>query len=291
MPRVLLLDTHSLFFRAFFALPSMTTTGGRPTSALYGFSVLLLKLLREERPLGLAFALDAPQATFRHVNSPTYKAQRAPLPDPLRQQLTVLPRLLEAVGAPAIAAPGFEGDDVLATLARTFTGQGRAVRIVTGDRDLFQVVGRDVDVLFLGARGQKPVVYDVEAIVRRYGLVPEQLPLRTALVGDVADNLPKVPGVGEKTAEGLVRRFGDVDTLLTQLGDVTPSALREALQSSASQIRQTESLARLRHDVPIAEGPRVHGLDGHAISRMRALFIELEFNSLLARLDRLGGDK
>jgi DNA polymerase-1 len=287
MARVLLLDTYSLFFRAFFALPPMTTTGGKPTSALYGFSVLLLKLIREEQPLGLAFALDAPQATFRHTASPTYKAQRATAPDSLRQQLAVLPRLLEAVGAPTVVAPGFEADDVLATQARVLTAQGRAVRIVTGDRDLFQVVGPSVDVLFLGARGQKPVVCDLDAIVRRYGLAPEQLPLRTALVGDVADNLPKVPGVGDKTAERLARRFGDAATLLARLDEVTPVALREALRAAAAQIGETEQLARLRYDVPLPEGPLFSALDADAIARIRSLFVELEFGSLLPRLDRL----
>jgi len=287
MTRVLLLDTYSLFFRAFFALPPMTTVAGRPTSAIYGFSVLLLKLIREERPLGLAFALDAPQATFRHAASPTYKAQRATAPDPLRQQLAVLPRLLEAVGAPAVVAPGFEADDVLATQARALTAQGRATRIVTGDRDLFQVVGHGVDVLFLGARGQKPIVYDLEAIARRYGLTPEQLPLRTALVGDVSDNLPKVPGIGDKTAETLARRFGDAATLLTRLDDVTPLAVRETLRGAAAQIRQTEQLARLRYDVPLPEGPLFTALDPEAIGRIRSLFVELEFGSLLPRLDHI----
>lgn len=287
MARVLLLDTYSLFFRAFFALPLMTTAAGQPTSALYGLSVMILKLLREERPAGLAFAVDLPEATFRHLESPTYKAQRAPLAEPLRQQLAVLPRLLDAVGAPRFAAPGFEADDVLATLARELAGAGHAVRIVTGDRDLFQVVGDGVDVLFVGARGQKPTLYDREAVVRRYGLVPAQLPSRTALVGDIADNLPKVAGVGDRTAEELVRRFGDAPTLLARLDDVTPHSLRDVLAQASSQIRENERLARLRADVPLPAGTRFATVGVDALSRMRELFVELEFKSLLARVDRL----
>lgn len=287
MAPVLLLDTYSLFFRAFFALPPMTTAAGQPTSALYGLSVMLLKLLREERPAGLAFAVDGPEATFRHLESPTYKAHRAPLAEPLRQQLAVLPRLLDAVGAPRFAAPGFEADDVLATLAREIAAAGRAVQIVTGDRDLFQVVGDGVDVLFVGARGAKPTLYDREAVERRYGLVPAQLPSRTALVGDTADNLPKVAGVGERTAEKLVRRFGDAPTLLARLDDVAPTSLRDALAQAAPQILQTERLARLRADVPLPAVARFAPVGVDALSRMRELFVALEFKSLLARVDRL----
>jgi DNA polymerase-1 len=290
MARVLLLDTHSLFFRAFFALPRMTTTAGRPTSAVYGLSALLLKLLRQERPLGLAFALDAPEATFRHVESPTYKAQRAPLPEPLREQLPLLPRLLEAVGAPAVGAPGFEADDVLATMARARAAEGLAVRIVTGDRDLFQAVGANVDVLFVGARGQKEVVYDVGAIDRRYGLAPAALALRTALTGDVADNLPKVLGVGDKAAEALARQFGDAATLLARLDDVKPELLRETLRRAGEQIRKTERLARLRTDVPLQGSPPHAPVGPAALGRLRALFLELEFKSLLPRLERLSAD-
>jgi DNA polymerase-1 len=285
--RVLLLDTHALFFRAFFALPPMTTLAGQPTSALYGLSVMLLKLLREERPLGVAFALDAAKPTFRHVQSPSYKAQRAPIADPLREQLAVLPRLLEAFGVPCFVAPGFEADDVLATLARELVAERVPVRIVTGDRDLFQLIRENVDVMFVGARGQKPVVYDRAAIESRYQLQPEQLPSRTALVGDTSDNLPNVAGIGERTAQTLVQRFGDMKSLLAQLDQVTPLKVREALGRASQQVLETEMLARLRDDVPLPDGPRYAFVDSAALSRMRELFIELEFNSLLVRVDRL----
>jgi DNA polymerase-1 len=289
MARVLLLDTHALFFRAFFALPSMTTKAGLPTSALYGLAVLVLKLLREERPRGLAFALDAGRPTFRHAQSPTYKANRPPLPDALRQQLEALPRLLEALGAPCFVAPGFEADDVLATLARELRSANAPVdvRIVTTDHDLFQVVRDGVDVLFVGARGQKPILYDGPALVARYGLSPAQLPSLTALVGDTSDNLPKIPGVGARTAQKLVQRFGDMRGLVDRMGQVTPVTLRATLAAASAQLLLTESLARLRDDVPLPSGPRAAPVGAEAWSRLRALFLEWEFGSLLARLDRL----
>jgi DNA polymerase-1 len=284
--RVLLLDTHALFFRAFYALPPMNTRAGLPTSALYGLCVMLLKLLREERPLGLVFALDGPRPTFRHVQSPGYKAQRGAVPDPLRQQLSILPRVLEACQVPCFNAEGFEADDVLATLAARLSAE-HALRIVTGDRDLFQVIGPKVDVMFVGARGQKPVIYDEAAITRRYQLRPEQLPSRTALVGDPSDNLPKVPGVGERTAETLVRRFGDMHGLLAQLEQVEPLKLRAALAAARAQLLETEELARLRVDVPLPEPPYFAAMSGEGLASLRALCKELEFTSLLPRIDKL----
>jgi len=285
--RVLLVDTHSLFVRAFFALPEMTTSAGVPTSALYGFSVLLLKLLKEERPMGVAFALDAGQPTFRHARSATYKAQRAPLATPLRAQLDILPRLLQAVGAPCFVAPGFEADDVLATLAAELSAAGTRARVVSGDHDLFQVVDQRVDVLFVGARAQPPKLYDLAAVTARYGLRPDQLPTLAALVGDATDNLPKVAGVGERTAQALVARFGDAVSLLAHLDEVTPLRVRTALGAAAAQLRETEELARLRRDVPLPEGPRHAPIDREHLLQTRALFEELEFKSLAKRVERL----
>lgn len=289
MGRALLLDTHALLFRAFFALPPMSTKAGDPTSALYGLAVILLKLLRDERPRGLAFALDARQPTFRHRQSGSYKANRPPLPDPLRRQLDALPRLLHAVGAPIFVAPGFEADDVLATLARELASTNVPVRIVTADHDLFQVAGDAVDVLFVGTRGRKSVLYDRAALVARYGVEPGQLPSLTALVGDPNDNLPKIPGVGARTAQKLVQRFGDMRGLIDGLEHVTPAALRDTLAASSAQLLETESLARLRDDVPLPPGPRAAPIGAEAWARMRALFLEWEFTSLLARIDQLRG--
>ncbi|HVY38305.1 MAG TPA: 5'-3' exonuclease H3TH domain-containing protein [Polyangia bacterium] len=287
MRRALLLDTHALLFRAFFALPTMSTKAGEPTSALYGLAVMLLKLLRDHRPCDLAFALDAPQPTFRHLQSGSYKAHRPPLPDGLRRQLDALPRLLDAVGAPTFVAPGFEADDVLATLARELAASQVAVRVVTADHDLFQVARDGVDVLFVGTRGRKSILYDRAALVARYGLEPRQLPSLTALVGDASDNLPKIPGVGARTAQKLVQRFGDMRGLIAGLDHVTPAALRDTLAAASAQLLETESLARLREDVPLSPGARAAPVGAEAWPRMRALFAAWEFHSLLARVDQL----
>ncbi|HEX4352620.1 MAG TPA: 5'-3' exonuclease H3TH domain-containing protein [Polyangiales bacterium] len=288
--RVLLFDTSSLFFRAFHALPAMNTSRGEPTSAIYGISVQLLQWLREQKPEGLAFALDAPQQTFRHEAFADYKAHRPPMPDPLRQQLHWLDRWLEAIDAPSFRVPGFEADDVLATLAHELSGRATPARIVTGDRDLFQMIGDQVDVLFVGRRGQKPLVYDVAAVEERFGVRAQQLPSLMAITGDRSDNLPGIAGIGQRTAAKLVQRFGDIDRLLASLGEVQPESLRDALASHSEQLAQNERLACLRSDVPLGDGARFRPMTAGSFEHLRALFVELEFKSLLPRLDKLAAD-
>jgi DNA polymerase-1 len=284
---VLLLDTSSLFFRAYHALPPMTTRAGEPTSAIYGLSSLLLKLLREERPAGLVWAKDAKGKTFRHSSFPDYKAHRPPVPEGLRAQFARLDQLLTASGAPVFEAPGFEADDVLATLARELRDEGQRVRLVTGDRDLFQLATSDVDVLFVGHRGAEAKVYDAAAVEARFGVSPAQRPSFVALVGDPADNLPKVPGIGEATAAALIRRFGDIARLLEHLEEITQVRVRNALRAAAEQLLRTEELARLRDDVHLGPGPRFAPVLPAGEGRLRALFTELEFSSLLPRLEKL----
>lgn len=287
VPPILVFDTFSVFFRAFHALPPMNTRAGLPTSAVYGMAVLLLKLLRERSPKGLCFARDRSEPTFRHRQYEEYKAHRAPLPNPLVSQLGLLDRLLDALGAPVFGVSGYEADDVIATLARELAAQDEQVCVVSGDRDLFQVVRERVHVLFIGRRGQPPVVYDEAAIAQRFHLSPAQLPSFVALVGDSADNLLGVSGVGDKTAQKLVAQFGSAGALLAGLDQVKSASLRESLAAAADRIRQNEALARLHSEVPLPEGPRYAAFTPRAKAALGALFEELEFQSLLPRLDKL----
>lgn len=281
---VLLLDTHSLLFRAFHALPAMNTRDGTPTSALYGFSVLLLKLLREQRPEGVALARDLPKPTFRHTAYAEYKAGRASVPSPLRVQLELFSELVTALGFPLYAAPGFEADDVLATLAQHFSSAGSQVLIVTGDRDLFQLVDERLSVLFLGQRGKPPVLYDRAAVEARFGVTPAQLPSYVALVGDSADNIPKLNGVGKVTAQQLIARFGDIANLLAQLDTLENARLRALIGAHSEQLRSNVELLTLRSDVPLDEPIAARAFDADALARTRALFEQWEFASLVPRL-------
>jgi len=283
----LLLDTFSLFFRAFFALPAMSTSTGEPTGALYGFSAFLLKLLREHPGAELCFALDTGRPTFRHREFQQYKAGRAPTPTPLVEQLRRLDALLERVGGVALAAPGFEADDVLATLAARLRAQGRATLVVSGDRDLLQLAFGSVHVHFVGRRGKDALDYDEAAVRERFGAPPWRLPSFVALVGDASDNLPGVPGIGPKIARNLLENHEGAAHLLRDAAALSPPRIGRLLLEHAEQIRATEALARLRIDAPLPQPPHLAAPSAASLLRLRELFEALEFKSLLPRLDKL----
>lgn len=285
-PLALVVDTYSLFFRAHHALPPMNTRSGEPTSALYGFCAALLRELGQRQPLELAFAVDAPQRTFRHERMPTYKGTRDVTPPPLVAQFGRLRQLLEAFGAPVFEVPGMEADDVLATLAARLGGD-RQVLVMSGDRDLFQTAGGTVSVLFIGARGQKPTVVDAAHVEQRFLIPPSRLPAYVSLVGDTSDNLPSVPGVGPRTASRWVQQFATAAELLENADRLEPARLREVLLAHREQVLESELMATLRRDVPLGEGPLVLPLSVAAVARLQSLFEQLEFKSLVPRLAAL----
>jgi DNA polymerase-1 len=284
---VLLVDTYSLFFRAFYALPPMNTLDGEPTQALYGFSSLLLKLLREERPEGVAFAVDRPEPTFRHDAYAGYKGTRDAVPSSLSLQFKNLERLLDAFRLPRFSVRGFEADDVLATLARELNEAGTHALIATGDRDMLQLVSPLVSVLFMGQRGKPAKRYDEAEVLERFGISPTVLPLYAALVGDSSDNIPKVKGVGPVAAQKLSQQFGDVTNMLAHVGQIENVRMRQIIEAHREQLQQSEHLIKLRSDVPLPEGPRHARLTEAAAPEVHALFEELEFKSLRPRLDAL----
>jgi DNA polymerase-1 len=286
-PTALLLDTFSLFFRAFFALPPMSTSRGDATNALYGFSVLVLKLLREHPGAELCFAVDTGRPTFRHQEFLPYKGERAPTPTPLVEQLRRLHDLLERVGGVVLGSPGFEADDVLATVAANLREQNRPALVVSGDRDLLQVAHGSVKVHFVGRRGKDAITYDELGVRERFGVPPWRLPSFVALVGDSSDNLPSVPGIGPATAQKLLDTRESAEELLRDAPSLAPARIGKLLLDHAEQILQTERLARLRVDVPLPEPPHVACPTAQSLTAWRELFETLEFKSLLPRLDKL----
>jgi DNA polymerase I len=284
---VVLLDAFSLLYRCFYALPPMSTQSGEPTSGVYGFAALLLKLLREERPRGVALALDAPYRTFRHAAYSGYKASRGSAPGALEDQIERFADLVAASGFPAFAAIGFEADDVLATLARELAERGEEPLVVSGDRDCLQIARAPARVLYVARGPGKAERYDEDAVLHRFGVIPAKLPDFIALVGDPSDELPGVPGIGPRTAAGLIRRFGSVQGALRRIDEVTPARVRDALAAGAERIRLWADLARLRDDVPLPPGPRYAPLSREARERLRELFAALEFRSLLPRIDAI----
>lgn len=286
---LLVLDGNSLTYRAFFGIPAdMVTASGQVTNAVFGFMSMLLTILKDRRPDGLVVAFDRPEPTFRHVAEPRYKAQREETPDILRQQLGIVKEVLSALGVTTIECPGYEADDIIATVADRAVDGGYRVIIVTGDRDSYQLV-RDPGVRVLyNKRGVTDyALYDEAGIFERAGVRPDQYPAYAALRGDPSDNLPGVPGVGEKTAAKLIAQYGDLDGIFAHASDQTPK-LRSALCDNESVARKNLELMVLRHDAPIE-----FDLEGVAMTpdmaKVDELFRSLEFRSMGQRLrDVLG---
>jgi DNA polymerase-1 len=281
--KLVLLDGNGLVYRAFYALPYFTTSDGRPTNAVYGFTNMLLKVREEETPTHLAVAFDRPAPTFRHEDFAAYKATRPTMPDDLRPQMRWVREVVDAFRIPAFEVEGYEADDVIATLASRAEQDGFRVVVVTGDLDLLQIASDRTTVVVTSRGITETTAYDRDAVRRRFGIEPEQLPDFKALRGDPTDNLPGVPGVGDKTAAELVRRFGTVESLLERVQEAPPK-LQARLREHAEVVLQNKRLATVVRDVPVQvhwDALRVRAYDR---DRVVQLFQDLEFKSLLERL-------
>ncbi|MGH2556015.1 MAG: DNA polymerase I [Actinomycetota bacterium] len=283
--RIFLLDGHSLSYRAFFALPtSLVTTSGQITNAVYGFTSMLIKLLAEEKPDLIAVAFDKGRPTIRLEQYPEYKAGRAEAPDEFRQQLGLIREVLETLNIPIVEVEGHEADDAIATLACEAAAEGMEAVIVTADRDFFQLVRRGIQVMF-NRRGISDIVtYDVEAVTERFGLPPEKYLDYVALKGDTSDNIPGVPGVGEKTASKLVQDFGSIEELLGHT-DQVKGRLRQAIEAAGQDLVRNKELARLVCDLALDISPEECVMGEWDQDAVRRLFNSLEFRTLLERLE------
>jgi DNA polymerase I len=283
--RFFLLDGHSLSYRAFFALPpSLATTSGQITNAVYGFTSMLIKLLGEEKPDLIAVAFDLGRPTVRLEQYAEYKAGRAEAPDEFRQQLGLIREVLETLRVPIVQIEGHEADDAIATLACRAADQGMEVVIVTADRDFFQLVRPGIEVMF-NRRGISDIVrYDVKAVEERFGLPPEKYLDYVALKGDTSDNIPGVPGVGEKTASRLVQDFGSVEELLSHT-DQVKGRLRVAIEQEGQNLIRNKDLARLQCELDLDIEPEGCVMGEWDPDAVRRLFNSLEFRTLLERLE------
>ncbi len=282
---LLLLDGHSLAYRAFFALPpeNFATTTGQPTNAVYGFTAMLINVLRDEKPSHVAVAFDRSEPTFRHEEFADYKATRKETPADFRTQLSLIFEVLDALGVARLSVPGYEADDVIATLATRAAADGMGVLVVTGDRDTFQLVSDDVTVLYTMRGISEMARFTPDAVMAKYGLTPAQYPDFAALRGDPSDNLPGIPGVGEKTATKWIAEFGSLAALVDHVDQVKGRAgdnLREHLASVLLNRRLTE----LTRDVSLDVGP--HDLTPVPWDRdqIHQLFDTLQFRVLRDRL-------
>ena len=285
MSKLMLIDGNSLTYRAFFALPTdMATASGQVTNAVYGFTSMLVNLLRDHQPDHLAVVFDRPEPTFRHEALDSYKANREASPDLLRQQMGIVRELVETLRIPALDLAGYEGDDIIATLARQAEERGDDVIIVTGDRDSYQLV-RDphVKVLYNKRGVSDYALYDEAGIKERTGVTPSDYVQYAALRGDTSDNLPGVPGVGEKTAAKLINQYGGIDGIYQNLDDLTPK-LRQNLAENEEFARRNIDLMTLRTDAPVTADVDELEVGNFDVTEVRRLFDFLEFRNLIDRV-------
>jgi DNA polymerase-1 len=286
--RLFLLDGHSLAYRAFFALPaSLATSTGQITNAVYGFTSMLIKLLSEERPDLIAVAFDMGAPTVRLEMDADYKAGRAETPGEFTPQLGLISEVLETLRIPIVRVEGHEADDALGTLAVRAAAAGIDATIVTADRDFFQLVRPGISVMF-NRRGISDIVrYDEDAVQERFGLPPAKYLEYVALKGDPSDNIPGVPGVGEKTATKLVQQFGSVEEILAH-ADELKGRLRDNVEAAAERLALNKDLARIVTDLELPVGVEDLVMGEWDLGEIRRLFVSLEFRSLLDRLEELG---
>ena len=290
-PRLYLIDGHALAYRSYYALTRggdvsrWITTSGEATAGTYGFTRALLRLLEQDAPEYLAVTFDT-GSTFRDEMYPDYKATREKMPDDLRSQIERIRQLVAAFGIPVLEADGYEADDVLGTVARLASNEGVQVVILTGDRDLLQLATEDVVIRLAGQRLADAIDYGPKQVQEKYKLNPEQLIDLKAMVGDTSDNIPGVRGVGEKTAVNLLDQYGDLTTIYEHLEEVPPR-FRTKLEDGRENAELSYRLGAIVTDVPLEfelEACRAKGYDrDHVV----ALFRDLEFRTLLSRLEQL----
>jgi DNA polymerase-1 len=285
MTTVMLIDGNSLTYRAFFALPSdMATASGQVTNAVFGFTSMLINLLKDHHPDHIAVAFDRPEPTFRHEFLDDYKAGRQETPDILRQQIGLVRQVVAALHIPIVEVAGYEADDVIATLATEARDRDEDVIVVTGDRDVYQLVeDPHVRVLYNRRGVSDYVLYDEAGIKERTGVTPAEYPEYAALRGDPSDNLPGVPGVGEKTAAKLINDFGSIDGIYANLEKLTPK-LRASLGEHEPRVRLNARATPLVRDVPVEVDIDELHMGGWVVDEVHDLFNFLEFRSLWDRL-------
>ncbi|MEE9170675.1 MAG: DNA polymerase I, partial [bacterium] len=281
--RLFLIDGHSLIYRAYFAIRGLSTSKGFPTNAVYGFTNMLLKVIREKKPDYLAIAFDAKGPTKRHVEFEAYKAQRPEMPDDLSIQLPIIHRVVSALRIPIIMKEGYEADDLIGTLAKQSEQQGLDVTIVTSDKDMFQLITPRIRIYDT----MKDKTYVERDVRERFGVEPARVIEIMGLMGDAIDNIPGVPGIGEKTAIKLIGEFETIDNILKNLGRINKPKLRDTLQEHSDQARLSRQLATLQLDCPIEVDLESFKPKPPNLPELIDLSREFEFTSILKRIKDL----
>ena len=282
---LLLVDGHSLAYRAFYALPldNFSTSTGQPTNAVFGFTSMLINAIKDEKPTHLAIAFDVSRETFRREMFAEYKANRAKSPDEFRSQLPLITEVIEAMQIPGIQVKGYEADDIIATLAKQGEKKGMRVSILTGDRDSYQLVNDSITVLYARKGVSDIARMTPAAVLEKYELTPEQYPDFAALRGDPSDNLPSVPSVGEKTAVKWIKEYGNLDELIKHANEIS-GKVGESLRANIEQVKLNRKMTELVKDVSLDVGVDQLAVKELDIDLVNKVFTALEFKSLRERL-------
>jgi DNA polymerase-1 len=290
MTRLMLLDSNGLIYRGYHALPPLTTSKGELVNAVFGFCSILLRGIQDVQPEYVAACFDLPGPTFRHEQFAAYKATRAPMPDDLRSQFPKVREVVAALRIPVYELAGYEADDVIGTITRDLDTRGVDTTVVTGDLDMLQIVTEHTRLMTTRQGVDSTVYYDPARIWERFELRPDQMIDYKALKGDPTDNIPGIPGVGEKTAAKLVGQFGSLEGIYGRIEEVKPDKLREKLVEAREQVFASRELSRIVRNLPITldlEAARLSDYDRVEVVR---LFREFEFRSLIDRLPPLTGE-
>jgi len=286
--KLFLIDGNSYCYRAFYAIKELRNSKGKPTNAVYGFILMLKKLLEKEKPAYLAVAFDMKGPTFRHEQFEDYKVHRKPMPDDLVSQMGLIKETVLAYNVPIFEKQGFEADDILATIAKKASQQGIDVYIVTGDKDMLQIVDKFIKVY---STHKDDLIYDSQAVIERFsGLGPENITDFIALAGDATDNIPGVRGIGEKTAIELIKEFGSLDNLYKNIDKIKSESRRKMLSEQEDSARMSKELATVDADVPIeidVENMRVKCPDSE---KLLEIFKELEFKNFAREIASSNSD-
>ena len=285
---LVVLDGYSLLYRAFFATRFLSTSDGRPTNAIYGFVSMLFYILEKDRPDAVAVALDAPGKTFRHAEYSEYKGTRRETPDELRSQLKVSRDLIAALGIPCFEVTGYEADDVVGTIANQAKTHGYHTTIVTGDLDALQLVDENVRVMTMRQGVTEVVFYGPQDVINRYGFEPLLVPDYKSIVGDTSDNIPGVPGIGEKGATQLIQQFGTIENMLAHWDEVD-AKFQKKIEPVKEQMLQSKWLATINREAPVDLTFEDFKLDENEFQAAKA-FLELyELRSHVRRMDTVLG--
>jgi len=279
-PTVFLVDGSNYIYRAFYAIRELTNSRGFPTNAIYGFTTMLMKLCRDYNPDYIAVFFDSRGPTFRHAMYEEYKANRKAMPDELAAQIPAIKDVVHALAVPGVEKEGVEADDAIGTAVRSLSGSGVRTVIVSGDKDMMQLVSEDVTMIDT----MKDKVYDVAAVTGRFGVAPEQVVEVLGLAGDTSDNVPGVPGIGEKTAAKLVREYGEVEAVISHAGAIKNKRVRENLIAYADQARLSRELVVIKTDVDIPCTLEDFRPGEENEGELKRLFTEFEFSSLIQKM-------